>query len=183
MNMIIFASIILLGMIFFVFYRGALQRKQSDSVLRQRAIFNHHEHAMFTRLKAVLPEANILAHVSFDVLLTTKFSHTRRKYENLFADFVIMDQAYRVISIISIGESNSAKKLQAAHYRDAILETAGYRVFRFRDIPEYEHLSAVLNVNLPIQQSDVALQTTQQLAKSDIDVTTDEIKPVSYSYS
>lgn len=185
MNMIIFASVALLAIILIVLYKNGLHNQQPDSVLRQRAVFNSHEHATFTRLKAVLPEANILAHVSFDALLTTKFIHTRRKYEKLFADFIVMDKECRVLSIISIGELNSIKKQKAAHYQDAILETAGYRVFRFAYIPDYEHIRLLFNQDLHVLNPDVIEQTVQhQLGRSEDGLdATDELKSTQGSYS
>ena len=47
--------------------------KQQDSALRQRAIFSMHEQLTYTRLKEILPHHTVLAHVSYDALLTTKF--------------------------------------------------------------------------------------------------------------
>lgn len=41
----------------------------------------------YTRLKEILPNHMVLAHVSYDALLTTKFSRTRSKYRNLSGNF------------------------------------------------------------------------------------------------
>ncbi|ECF7044987.1 hypothetical protein ZB76_27220, partial [Salmonella enterica subsp. enterica] len=70
--------------------------KPQDSALKQRAIFNLNEQLTFTRLREVLPEYIILAHVSYDALMTTKFNRTRHKYRNLTADFVILDQQHQI---------------------------------------------------------------------------------------
>ena len=77
MDMIIVASLILLAVVIGASYKGLKNKQQADSALRRRAVFNSHEQITFTRLKEILPEANILAHVSFDALLTTKYLHTR----------------------------------------------------------------------------------------------------------
>lgn len=140
MNMMIIASVITLVIVMLVAYKGLKQKQPSDSALRQRAVFNTYEQLTFTRLKEILPEAHILAHVSFDALLTTKFPRTRRKYEKLFADFVILNKDCRVIAVIALGELCSEKRLKLAQHRDTLLEAAGYRVIRYDAIPEYQQL-------------------------------------------
>lgn len=136
----IIASVITLVIAMIVAYKGLKAKQPSDSALRQRAVFNAQEHLTFTRLKEILPEANVLAHVSFDALLTTKFPRTRRKYEKLFADFVVLDKDCRVMAIISLGDMLLGKRSQAALQQDTLLESAGYRLIRYPDIPEYKQL-------------------------------------------
>ncbi len=141
MDMMILASICILALVvMIVAYKGLNRKQQSDSALRQRAVFNTYEHLTFTRLKEILPSYNVLAHVSFDALLTTKYPHTRRKYEKMFADFVVLDSELRVVAIVVIGEWISTKRSKAAHYQDALLEAADYKVLRYHDVPEYQQL-------------------------------------------
>ncbi|QIO10113.1 DUF2726 domain-containing protein [Acinetobacter lanii] len=140
MNLMIIASVITLAIVVLVAYKGLKQKQPSDSALRQRAVFNTYEQLTFTRLKEILPEANILAHVSFDALLTTKLPRTRRKYEKLFADFVVLNKDCRVIAVIALGELLSAKRSKLAQQQDLLLEAAGYRVIRYEGVPEYQQL-------------------------------------------
>jgi very-short-patch-repair endonuclease len=114
--------------------------KPQDSVLKQRAIFTPNEQLAFARLKEVLPDYIVLAHVSYDALLTTKFGRTRHKYRNLVADFVILDQLYQVIAIVGLNDPLILKRPQQASFRDALLSMAGYRVIRYEDVPEYYQL-------------------------------------------
>lgn len=167
MEIIIFASIVILVMILIIAYKGRLNKQRSDSALRQRAVFNSDEHMTFVRLKEIMPEANILAHVSFDALLTTKFSHTRRKYEKMFADFVVMDKECNVISIVAVGEINSLKKMKVAKYQDALLLAAGYKVKRYNEVPEYSELREDFQYDLETQKSRMRLQG-RGLGKSEI---------------
>ena len=88
--------------------------KKQDSALRQRAIFSMHEQLTYTRLKEILPHHTVLAHVSYDALLTTKFSRTRSKYRNLVADFVIMDSAQQVLAVVALEDPLSLKRPQKA---------------------------------------------------------------------
>lgn len=140
MNMMIIASIVILAIVLIVAYKGLNPKRPTDSALRQRAIFNALEHMTFTRLKEILPEANILAHVSFDALLTTKFPRTRRKYEKLFADFVVLDKDCRVIAVIALGDAVTTRRSRSSIDEDALLDAAGYRVIRYYKVPEYQQL-------------------------------------------
>ena len=140
MNMMIIASIVILAIVLIVAYKGLNPKKPTDSALRQRAIFNALEHMTFIRLKEILPEANILAHVSFDALLTTKFPRTRRKYEKLFADFVVLDKDCRVIAIITLGDAVTTRRSNSSIDEDALLDAAGYRIIRYYQVPEYQQL-------------------------------------------
>lgn len=140
MDMIIVASLVLLAIVTGVAYKGLKNKQQTDSALRRRAVFNSHEQMTFTRLKEILPEANILAHVSFDALLTTKYLHTRRKYQQMFADFVVLDKDCKVLAVITLDDVNSVKRSTSSRYEDALLQSAGYRVVRYMGIPEYQYL-------------------------------------------
>lgn len=114
--------------------------KPQDSALKQRAIFNPNEQLTFTRLKEVLPDYIVLAHVSYDALLTTKFGRTRHKYRDLIADFVILDQQYQIVAIVAVDDPVILKRPQQAQFQDALLTMAGYRVIRYEDVPEYYQL-------------------------------------------
>ncbi len=140
MDMMIVASLALLAIVTGVAYKGLKNKQQADSALRRRAVFNSHEQITFTRLKEILPEAHILAHVSFDALLTTKYLHTRRKYQQMFADFVVLDKDCKVLAVIALDDVNSIKRSSNNMYEDALLQSAGYRVIRYIGIPEYQYL-------------------------------------------
>ncbi|AMW77583.1 hypothetical protein AMD27_00810 [Acinetobacter sp. TGL-Y2] len=140
MNMMIIASIAILVIVLIVAYKGLKHKQPSDSALRQRAVFNTVEQLTFTRLKDIFPEANILAHVSFDALLTTKFPRTRRKYQKLFADFVLLDKDFHVMAIIALGDGMTTRRANSSIDQDVLLDAAGYRVIRYQHVPEYQQL-------------------------------------------
>lgn len=137
---IIIGSFLLLCTILMAYKRVQNSGKQQDSVLKQRAIFNLNQQLTYTRLKEILPENIILAHVSYDALLTTKFFRTRNKYRNLVADFVVLDQDHLVVAIVAVDDPMILKRPQQSQYQDALLTMAGYRVIRYEDIPEYYQL-------------------------------------------
>lgn len=135
--------------------------KQQDSALKQRAIFNINEQLTYTRLKGILPQSTILAHVSFDALLTTKYSRTRHKYRNMVADFVVLDEHHQVTAIIALDDPMALRRPQNAQYQDALLAMAGYRVIRYEDVPEYYELRQdFLLEKSPHNQLDIQVSDT-----------------------
>ena len=137
---IVIASILLGCMLIMAWKSLENNAKQQDSALKQRAIFNINEQLTYTRLKEILPNYIILAHVSFDALLTTKYYRTRNKYRNMVADFVVLDKNQQVAAIVALDDPMVLKRPQRAQYQDALLEMAGYRVIRYEDVPEYYQL-------------------------------------------
>ncbi len=140
MDMMIVVSVIALTIVMIVAYNGLKAKQPSDSILRQRAVFNADEQMTFARIKEILPEANVFAHVSFDALLTTKFPRTRRKYASMFADFVVLDRDCRVVAVIALGDAHLSRRNHSTIQQDALLEAAGYRLIRYEHVPEYQQL-------------------------------------------
>ena len=134
--------ITIVGLLFITVFavRSLHQNRRQDSPLKRRGILNISEQITLMRLQAVLPRHTVLAHVSFNALLTTKFAHTRRKYQGLVADFVVLDQQYQVLAIIEIADESYVNRLQQKHYQDSLLELAGYRVLRYSAIPTEQEL-------------------------------------------
>ena len=134
--------ITIVGLLFITVFavRSLHQNRRQDSPLKRRGILNISEQITLMRLQAVLPRHTVLAHVSFNALLTTKFAHTRRKYQGLVADFVVLDQQHQVLAIIEIADQSYVNRLQQKHYQDSLLELAGYRVLRYSAIPTEQEL-------------------------------------------
>ncbi|WP_353142437.1 DUF2726 domain-containing protein [Acinetobacter pragensis] len=137
---IVIASMLLGCMLIMAWKSLENNAKQQDSALKQRAIFNINEQLTYTRLKEILPNHIILAHVSFDALLTTKYYRTRNKYRNMVADFVVLDENQQIKAIIALDDPMVLKRIQPSQYQDALLQMAGYRVIRYDDVPEYAQL-------------------------------------------
>ena len=84
----ILIGILVLCYVLYMAWKSLNSRTQKkDSVLKQRAVFNINQQITFMRLKEILPESTILAHVSFDALLTTKYTRTRHKYRNMAVSY------------------------------------------------------------------------------------------------
>ncbi|NIE97535.1 DUF2726 domain-containing protein [Acinetobacter sp. C26M] len=143
--------------------RRLQQNRRQDSPLKRRGILNIAEQITLMRLQAVLPRHTVLAHVSFDALLTTKFAHTRRKYQGLVADFVVLDQQHQVLAIIEIADESYVNRLHQKHYQDSLLELAGYRVLRYSSIPTEQELREDLVPDL-FEAAPVAASTTSSMS-------------------
>lgn len=137
---IFIGSVVLLFVLFLAFKDLRRQSKLQDSMLKQKAIFNINEQLTFSRLKEVLPNHIILAHVSFDALLTTKYYRTRHKYRNMVADFVVLDEYYQIQAIVAVDDPMALRRSHTAEYKDSLLTMAGYSVIRYDDVPEYFQL-------------------------------------------
>lgn len=138
--MMVIVSLVILALMIVIFLNNLKNNKRNDSALKRRAVFNSAEMMTYARLKEVLPEANVLAHVAFDSLLTTKYLHTRRKYQKMFADFVLLDQSYKVIAIITLDDMHAMKRSRRYGYRNALLESAGYKLVHYTGVPELQQL-------------------------------------------
>ncbi len=113
---------------------------QPDSELKRRALLISSEQTLYHRLHDILPNSYIMAHVSFDALLTTKLKRTRHKYQNMIADFVILDAHFKVLAIVGLSDALHSRRQQQQAYQDQLLQLAGYRVLRYTGVPEYQTL-------------------------------------------
>lgn len=157
MKILLIVSMVMLGLLIALAYHRAKSKKQKDSPLRQKALLSADEQIVFTRLKEILPQAQVMAQVSFDAILTTKYLHTRRKYQKMVADFVIVDRSYRVIAVVALDDVNLLKRSKSAAYQDAVLTTAGYRVLRYVGVPEYDRLQSDFLTDMLHEHQDEAV--------------------------
>ena len=151
-------GILLLALFAYIAIRNMRKKPQAnDSVLKQRAIFNANEQRTFTRLCQTLPDYIVLSHLSFDSLLTTKFSHTRSKYRNMLADFVVLNQDYEVHAVVMLDDYPGHKR--DLFYKEEILKLAGYRVFHFYGVPNPQQILEALSIELKeIDQSSMDIK-------------------------
>ena len=158
-------SILLLGCMTLLLRQILWYRRPADSALKQRAIFSPQQQLIYQRLKNLLPEKNILAQVSFDALLTTKYPRTRSKYRNMVADFVLLDTDHHIIAVVALTESHAIKRLKQDYYEDDLLKMAGYKVLRYTQVPQLSELKRdflnahiVFNDHLEMRHRDKAYQ-------------------------
>lgn len=99
------------------------------------------EQAMFFRLQSALPTLIVLSQVSFGALLTAKSRGARNTFDRKRADFVICDKSFKVLAVIELDDSShDGREAQDAN-RDKLLKDAGYRVLRYRGIPDIEQVA------------------------------------------
>lgn len=155
MWMYILIGILVLGCLGLLLNQIALHHRPSDSALKQRAIFSPQQQLTYMRLKGLLPEQNILAQVSFDALLTTKYSRTRYKYRSMVADFVVLDREHHIVAVIALTEGQALKRMQHAYYEDDLLKMAGYKVLRYQHVPDLLELKHdFLNAHIVFEEMD-----------------------------
>jgi hypothetical protein len=140
MLMYMLIGILVIGCLGLLLSQITINHRPSDSALKKRALFSPQQQLTYTRLKTLLPEQHILAQVSFDVLLTTKYPRTRYKYRNMVANFVLLDQECHIIATIGLNETQAIRRLKNSDYEDQLLKMAGYKVLRYQHVPELSEL-------------------------------------------
>lgn len=97
------------------------------------------EQVMFWRLLEAfpLPHTVVLSQVSFNALLRAKGVASRESFAQKTADFVLVDKAFRVRAVIALDED---RLVTSDEQHDAMLKKAGYRVLRYRRVPESSRL-------------------------------------------
>ena len=164
--LITITGLMLIGLICLA-YKRLYTSQQSDSMLKQRAIFSSSQQLVFHRLCELLPHATVLSHVSFNSLLTTKYLHTRDKYQNMVADFVILNRNLQVQAIISLDDGNSLKRMQKDRHQTTLLEMAGYRVIRYTAIPDDQQLRHDLLIEV-VEDVPKMLSTFEKYKESNL---------------
>ena len=108
--------------------------RKASGELSARKPLTPREQAMFFRLQSALPEHVILAQVAFSSLLTTRDRPTRSTFYRKVCDFVVCSKAFQVIAIVGIDDASHRGRAGQDARRDALLESAGYRVVRFPQV-------------------------------------------------
>jgi hypothetical protein len=101
---------------------------------------------MFWRLTQTFPPPNyvVLAQVSFGALPYAKEGASRWAFFQKMADFVLLDKSFKVLAVIELDDSSHKGKEDQDAERDEMLIEAGYKVLRYKTIPQPETLRADL---------------------------------------
>lgn len=148
MELILLTIISILILTVFIFRYKKDQQSLNDSALKQRRVLNYNEQVLLNRLSSLLPQYTVLAKVSYNALLTTKYGHTRHKFNTLSADFVVLNEHYQVVAIISLYDPvwGMSQQLKSGQYEDRLLELGGYKVLRYIGVPDEQRLREDLHV-------------------------------------
>lgn len=105
-----------------------------------RSPITHFESKMFLRLKSAFPRHHVLAQVAFSALITSDNLKVRNKFNRKVTDFVILDSAMDVVAIIELDDPTHLKRAASDRERDAMLNEAGYDVYRYTEVPTIAQL-------------------------------------------
>jgi very-short-patch-repair endonuclease len=95
---------------------------------------------MYFQLTQAFPSGVVLAQVAFSALITSKDRATRNRFDRKVADFVICTKAFQVAAVIELDDSSHRGREVQDSKRDRLLESAGYRVLRYKTIPDIDKL-------------------------------------------
>ncbi len=130
--------------------KGGRGRRASGDI-RPRKLLTDREQAMYFRLKQAFPDAVVLCQVSFSALLTAKDQPTRSTFNRRVADFVLTSKAFEVMAIIELDDASHRGREVHDDKRDSLLQRAGYRVLRFKNVPNVDDVQLAMGPPAPVQ--------------------------------
>lgn len=107
---------------------------------RAKPVMTVREQAMYNRLRDAFPHHNVLTQVAFSALLTASKTGVRNTFNQKVADFVITTRACEVIAVIELDDASHLLRGPQDRARDQMLQAAGYRTLRFRNVPDGDEL-------------------------------------------
>ena len=122
--------------------RGAGSRSLVEPPKATQSVVGKGAQPMFFKLTESFPDLIVLCEVAFSALLYAKSNGARNTYNRLRTDFVLVDKSFRVVAVIELDDSTHQSenaKVRDAQ-RDVMLERAGYKVLRYRQVPDVVRL-------------------------------------------
>lgn len=114
----------------------------SKETPKARRPLTDREQAMYFRLQSALPEHVVMAQVSFGALLEAKSLAARNTYDRKIADFVVCSKAFEVLAVIELDDATHKNKQEKDGKRDQLLQKAGYKTMRFKNVPDAADIQA-----------------------------------------
>lgn len=114
--------------------------KKTQSKFLHKNMLTKFEQKMFIRLKEALPQYHVCPQVAFSALITQDDLKIRQMFNRKVTDFVLIDQQCKVIAIIELDDPSHIGKEKQDQQRDAMLNDAGYTVYRYTSIPTIKRL-------------------------------------------
>lgn len=115
-------------------------KSNNRTKIKPSYLMTEHEKKMFKELNKAIPEYYIFPQVSFSAILWTKGQATRNRFSRKIADFVITDTSFNILAIIELDDKSHDNKVEQDAERDAMLVEAGYKVLRYRYMPNTQKL-------------------------------------------
>lgn len=116
--------------------------RRATGDLRARRPLTDREQAMYFRLTTTFPDRIVLAQVAFSALLESRDRPTRSTFDRKVADFVLCSKDFSAVAVIELDDASHQGRAGADSKRDALLVKAGYRVVRFKNVPDAADLLA-----------------------------------------
>ncbi|MEO8856447.1 MAG: DUF2726 domain-containing protein [Burkholderiaceae bacterium] len=127
-----------------IFWAARTRRSKTlyKGTFAKRPVATANEQALYWRLESTfpLPEYILLAQVSFGALLTAKGGSSRFSFSQKIADFVLLDKTFKVLAVIELDDSSHRGREGKDASRDAMLAMAGYKILRYKSVPQPEKL-------------------------------------------
>lgn len=114
-------------------------RGKIGAIIARRPV-SENEQAMYFRLVQAFPNAVVLSQVAFSALITSNDRAARNRFDRKVADFVICTKAFEVAVVIELDDASHRGRESHDAKRDALLQGAGYRVLRYKTIPDIERV-------------------------------------------
>lgn len=119
---------------------------KTNSPIKAKSPVTKNEQPMFFRLVESFPNDIVLAQVAFSALLQTKDRTTRNRFDRKVTDFVICTKAFKVRAIIELDDLSHNGREEQDKNRISLLTDAGYKVLRYKQVPNIETLQKDLQI-------------------------------------
>lgn len=116
--------------------KGQTNTQKNRTAIRPSYIMSMRERKMFHEIEESVPEYYIFVQVCLGAILWTKGQGTRNKFSQKMADFVITDKEFNIKAVIELDDKSHIGKEKQDEERDAMVKEAGYKVLRYRYIPD-----------------------------------------------
>jgi len=126
-------------------------RRRASGDIRAKKLLTEREQPMYFRLRQAFPDDLVLSQVAFSALLTAKDQPTRSMFNRKVADFVVATKAFEVLAVIELDDSSHKGREVQDSKRDSLLERAGYRVLRFKNVPNVDEVQRAVRPPIPAQ--------------------------------
>jgi hypothetical protein len=135
--------VVALGFLALLAFASQFSRgRRSLEIPRATSPLTRNEQAMYFRLQGALPNLIVLSQVSFGALLSARSIGVRNTFDRKRADFVICEKSFKVVALVELDDGSHDGKEARDAKRDAQLKAAGYRVLRYRGIPNIDRVQA-----------------------------------------
>jgi very-short-patch-repair endonuclease len=140
--MAILCFLVVVPLILVLLFSTSKPQVQPTGSFGVRRPLSRAEQTMYWRLVQAFPspEFVVLAQVSLGALLVAVGLARESNFNERRADFVLLDRAFRVLGVIELLDKARSEKELKDDERNKMLKRAGYRVVRYRGLPDKERL-------------------------------------------